>query len=172
MNNTWDFKSEIEHNQGLNLHYVVVPRETLLAINKGEEKGMFNQRVKVSIPKVPVWQGGIVAIGDGNGYITVSLARLKKAKLERGMETIVSLELDHSEYGFDMPDELQAIFDVDPEIHQKFEGLKMGMKRYIIYYIVQVKSSIKREERALMLLNNLRTADIKSVTFRMLLGKE
>lgn len=172
MENSWTFTSEIDINQSLKLHYVVVPRAILLEMNKGEEKGMFSQRVKISIPKVPGWQGGIVAIGDGNGYITVSQARLKKAKLEKGMETQVNLELDNSEYGFEMPEELEAIFAVDQEIHKKFESLKMGMKRYIIYYILQVKSSEKREARALLLLNNLRTSDAKSVTFRMLLGKE
>lgn len=141
-------------------------------MNNGEEKGMFNQRVHVSIAGIPDWQGGIVAIGDGDGYITLSQARMKKAKLGKGMSTKVTLQLDNSKYGFEIPEELEAIFQVDPPIFQKFEALKMGMKRYIIYYIIQVKSSQKREERALLLLNNLRTSDPKSVTFRMLLGKE
>ncbi|MFT7345383.1 MAG: hypothetical protein ACI9XP_001978 [Lentimonas sp.] len=68
--------------------------------------------------------------------------------------------------------ELEEILAVDEELTHRFESLTLGMKRYILYYVLQIKSSDKQTERSLFLLNNLVKTVPSKETFRLILGKE
>ncbi len=156
----------------LKLHYLEISNADLVSLNDGKEKGIFNQRVIIKISKDIKWQAGIVALGEGKGYITISSQRLKKAGLEAGDSVEFTLSPDKSELGHPIPEEVIEIFRQDPEIKVRFDELKPSMKRYIIYHIIQVKSSEKRIERSLLLFGNLMRFPLEGITFRQILGKE
>lgn len=170
MQKSWAFEAQIEKLSILKLHILTFSREFMIETNNGDENMLFKQRLWIHLPNQVSWQGAYVGLGNGCGYITVSNARLKKSGLNLGSKVIGLIERDESEYGFPIPEELQALFDVEPLFFKHFETLNDGMKRYILYFIVQVKSSVKREERALMLMNNLLKNEGKKITFRLLLG--
>jgi len=150
------FETSIDYLSNLRLHYLIIPSEILTTLNKGEEKGKFNQRVIVRVNDSVEWQGGIVALKDGDGYISFSSARMKKLGLERYDEVNVELKLDISEYGHEFPAELEELFLQDPEAKERFEMMTKGKQRTIIYYILQAKSTDKRLERSLLYMNNLK----------------
>ncbi|MEZ4803949.1 MAG: YdeI/OmpD-associated family protein [Bacteroidia bacterium] len=118
------------------------------------------------------FQCGIVSLGEGNGYITLNKTRLKKLKLQTGDSITIRLEKDNSEYGMELSDELKELLSQDHEANLRFNALKPGMQRYIIFYVSQVKSPHLRLERALLLLNNLKQIPTGKETFRAILGKE
>lgn len=136
------------------------------------ERGKYNQRVWIEINKLVKWQGGIVALGGGEGYITLSAARMKKLNVHFGEEVVVSLLPDDSEYGMEMAEEFEAVLNSDEEAKKRFLALKKGVQRYMLYYTLQVKASEKRMDRAIFLLNNLKNIPQGQEDFRRILGKE
>lgn len=157
----------------MNMHYLPIPREVMVTMNEGSEKDLFKQRLTIRIQNTKIeWSGAFVGLGDGNGYITLSNARMKKAGLRPGDIVPIELEKDESAYGMPVPAELAVILAIDSNYQRLFDQLKPGMQRYILYYVDGVKSPEKREERALMLMNNLEKHKEKKITFRLLLGKE
>ena len=165
------YNSEIHRLDKLKLFYIKVPAEIISQLNGKFEKGKLNHRLVITINNQINWQGGIVALGDGMGYITLSTARMKQLSVYLKDKVNVSLKLDTSEHGFDVPEELAELLKQDIEGNRRFELLKHGMQRYIIYYIIQVKSSEKRLDRALLLINNLKLTIEGKEEFKTLLGK-
>jgi uncharacterized protein YdeI (YjbR/CyaY-like superfamily) len=118
------------------------------------------------------YQGGIVALGEGNAYISINKARLKQLGLKAGDVVDFTLENDESEFGMTIPEELQEMFSQDDEAKERFDLLTKGMQRYIIHYVASVKSSQLKIDRAFMLLTNLKKLPKGKETFRAMLGKE
>ncbi|MBU2018040.1 MAG: YdeI/OmpD-associated family protein [Bacteroidetes bacterium] len=172
MKKQWEFEVVIGKIESLKLHYLCFPRASIIEMNEASEKNLFKQRVWIHIGESISWQGAFVGLGNGDGYITISQARMKKFGLQLGDLCKVKLEKDESEFGMPVPEELIAVFSVEPLYVKHFEQLTKGMQRYILYYIDQVKSTEKREERALLLMNNLVKHQDKKITFRLLLGKD
>ncbi len=172
-NEAISFKSLIHHKTDLNLHYVEVSSSILEELGKFEH-GKFNQRIWIQINNCEKekWQGGIVALGGGDGYVTISQARMKKFGVHFGEEVTVHLVKDDSEFGIEVAPEFLAVLESDPEAKQRFDQLKKGFQRYMLYYTIQVKSSEKRVERALMLLNNLKRTTPGKEDFKDLLRKD
>lgn len=162
------FKSLIYHKKDLNMHYVEVSSALL------DKLGKFSQRVWIHINnhEKEKWQGGIVALGGGDCYITVSQARMKKFGIHFGEEVEVHLQKDESEFGIEVAPEFLAVLDADPEAKARFDQLKKGFQRYLLYYTIQVKSSEKRVDRAIMLLNNLKRTQPGKENFKDLLRKD
>lgn len=164
------FETEIGHLEKLKMHYLEIPGKVLLELNGNEEKGKFNQRVIVKVNDKVEWQGGIVALGEGKGYITISKARMKELDVHNKEKVHLVLSKNTSEYGIDFPEELMYILDQDPEAKKRFEALTIGKRRTILYYIVQAKGIDRRIERALLYMNNLKKCTPGKETFRMIFG--
>lgn len=160
------FTSLIHHKNDLNLHYICLTPEIMDLLKK------FNKRVWVEINNTLKWQGGIVALGEGEGYITLSTARMKKLGVHFGEKVNVTIQPDNSEYGMEMATEFEAVLQNDSEAEERFLKLKKGLQRYMLYYTLQVKSSDKRLERSIMMLNNLKRIPIGKEDFRRILGKD
>jgi Bacteriocin-protection, YdeI or OmpD-Associated/Domain of unknown function (DUF1905) len=160
------FKSQIlllEHLPGM--HYVFIPSEIIQKMG-----GSFSKRCHISVNQKVRWQGGFMALGEGNAYISISKKRMKEAGVELNDFVDVLLEEDNSEYGMDVPEELVAVFADDSEGFDRFEALSQGKKRYIINYVATVKSQEKRIERALLLIGNLKKLPRGKEDFRQMLG--
>ena len=63
---------------------------------------------------------------------------------------------DNSKYGVEMPEEFQAVLDSDPEAMEFFHKLTPGKQRNMIYYVLRVKNSQKRIDKALIITENLK----------------
>lgn len=166
-----EFKTEIIHYQQLKMNVLVIPAKILTQLNKGKETGKFNQRVIVEVNGEIKWQGGVVALSDGDGYITISKERMKKLKVETFDEVQLSLVLDDSEFGHEFPNELQEIFKQEPVIEQRFRAMTPGKQRTLIYYINQPKSSEKKAERAWLYMTNLMQLEIGKEDFKEIFKK-
>lgn len=68
----------------------------------------------------------------------------------------VTLTPDTSKYGVEMPEELDAVLQSDPEAYDIFESLSDGKKRSLIYYILKIKSSQNRIDKSLIITENLK----------------
>ncbi|MFN5416372.1 MAG: YdeI/OmpD-associated family protein [Flavobacteriia bacterium] len=166
------FQSEIFHLKSLKLNYIEVDESILSkTLNKGENN-VYNQRFIIKINNSESWHAGVVALGNGKGYITIKTAILKKNALQLGDVVDVHLEKDESEFGMEVAEELKEVLFQDSEGEERFNLLPKGKQRYIIYYVNQVKSSQKRIERSLMLITNLKKTQVGKEEFRFLLGKE
>lgn len=167
------FKSNIHHKKDLNMHYVEVPSSVWETFGEFK-KGKFNQRLWIHINEFSSlkWQCGIVALGGGMGYITISKERMKNFNIHFGDQVQVTIEKDDSEFGIEVAPEFLAVVETDAEAKKRFDQLTKGFQRYILYYIVQVKSSEKRIERTLLLLNNLKRTSPGKETFKELLRKD
>jgi hypothetical protein len=159
------FKSNIEYLAKLKLHHVVVPSKIV------DKVGGIGTRLMVSINEHKPFHGGMVALGEGATYITINKKRLKEFGVDLGDEVSVTVELDKSKYGMEVPEELEALLEQDEEGARRFGNITPGQQRYIIHYVSQVKSSQKRIDRAIMLINNLKLLPEDEFDFRRLLGK-
>ncbi len=133
--------------------------------------GIKSGRWICKIGNLEPFQCGLVSLADGCAYITVNKSRMSKLKLKTGDEVEVKLEKDESEYGMDMCEELKTLLEQDEDARNRFDKLKPGMQRYIIYYVSQVKNPQLRIDRALLLITNLKQSVEGKETFRALLGK-
>lgn len=168
MNSTFPtihFQSEVGRNNPLKVYYLNVPPDVVQALG-----GKMGIRFLCTIKNI-TWQAGLVALGEGWAYINLSTKRMKEAGLSLGSSVEVKLEPDQSEYGATIPEELQAVFDTDPEGYARFQGLTKGMQRYIIHHADGVKSPQLRVERALMMIENLKKLPVGKEEFRRILGK-
>lgn len=63
---------------------------------------------------------------------------------------------DTSKYGVEMPEELSAVLESDPEAAALFEAFTPGKKRSLIYAILKIKTSQNRIDKALLLSENIK----------------
>lgn len=66
------------------------------------------------------------------------------------------LEEDQTEFGAEMPPELEEVFYQDPEAHQLFRGLSPGACRSVIYGVARYKTAQRRVDLALDICERLK----------------
>ena len=166
------FDSRIGYLEKLKLFYVRIPSEVLLQSKSKKDKSTINQRFRITLNNDISWLAGSVALHDGDAYITVSKSRMRKLNVDLGSMVLVKLEKDNSEFGIDVPEEFIELLNQDKEANRRFYSLTKGKQRATIYLVTQLKSSDKRIEKSLFLLNNIKNAPEKNTTMRHILGKE
>ena len=168
-----NFKSKIGFLKKLKMHYIIVTKNQLEKTFTLEDiSSVYNQRFDVTINDIVKWKGGTMALGNDNAYITFSKARMKQLNVHLNDEVNVALSRDFSKYGFDVPQEFEEVLLQDFVANQRFENLSLGKRRAIIYLIIQVKSSQKRIEKSIFLMENLKKSPVGKETMRHMLGKE
>ena len=161
------FSSTVYKLDHLNTHYIEIP----VAIVK-KLGGKFNIRLLCTLNNKLTFQCGIVALGEGKGYISLNAKRLTTLHLKKGDAVDVLLKKDDSEFGAEVPEELAEVFAQDQEGFQRFEKLVAGKQRFIIRHVTAVKNSELKIERALALLNNLKKLPPGKETFKGMMGIE
>ncbi|MBP6333955.1 MAG: DUF1905 domain-containing protein [Bacteroidia bacterium] len=156
---------KLEHLVGM--RYVEVPAKIVKQLG-----GKFNVRLLCTINRAITFQCGIMALGNGNAYISFNLKRMKEIGVKDGDGVEVSLKPDPSKYGMEVPEELQELFKQDKEGKKRFDALTPGKQRYIIHYVATVKNSQLRIDRALLLIGNLKKLPLGKESFREMLGLE
>jgi hypothetical protein len=117
------------------------------------------------------WKCGLVAHKAGAAYILLNKKQMQMGEFNVGQTVNVSLKKDESKYGMDVPKELEELFKQDKIGKKRFDDLVPGKRRYIIYYVNQVKSSDLRIERAVRLIANLKNLPPGKETFKGILAK-
>jgi Bacteriocin-protection, YdeI or OmpD-Associated/Domain of unknown function (DUF1905) len=93
---------------------------------------------------------------EGGFYINIGSSICNALNLKLGDEVTLSFKEDTTEYQFEMPKELTEVFYQDPDAFAIFDRLTDGNKRSLIYLVNAVKSSEKRIERALKIVEKLK----------------
>ncbi|WP_417612827.1 YdeI/OmpD-associated family protein [Owenweeksia hongkongensis] len=103
-----------------------------------------------------------------NGETRISLGKstLKQAKINPDLEVSLYLEIDETEFGYEMPEELMELMRQDPEGDKAFRELKPGLQRSFLHYIVSAKTVDTRIKRSLKLIDNLKQGIISAGTHR------
>lgn len=153
----------LEHLVGM--HYLEVPR--LIVQQLG---GKFNLRLLCTVNGMLTFQGGLVALGQGDAYISINNKRLKQLGVKYGDFVSVMLQEDKSQYGMAMPEELAELLRQDEAGLKRFNQLTPGRQRYIIHYVSAVKSTQLRIDRAITLIQNLKQLPVGKESFREMLG--
>ena len=167
------FTSKIELLEKLKLRHITVSKEILEKFWTEDDKGsLYNQRFIITLNDTIQWQAGSVSLGNDTAYITVSTERMKQIKVDLLDTVNVELERDFSEYGFEVPIEFEEVLNQDADGKKRFDSLTLGKRRATIYLVIQVKSSDKRIEKSIAILENLKRAPIGKETMRHILGKD
>ncbi len=93
---------------------------------------------------------------EGGHFIHIGSAISKKLKIKKGLKVTATFFVDHSDYQFEMPEELKEVLNTDSEANKIFHSLIAGNQRGLIYLVTQVKSSDKRIGRALMIVEKIK----------------
>jgi len=161
----FSFTTFVEDKTKVGYCHITVPPKVV------KQVGGFGTRLLCSINDNEQIHSGLMGKGDGRGLIIVNKKNQKKWGLTIGDEVTATIELDHSKYGMKMPEELEALLDQDRVGLERFEKLTPGKQRYIIAYVDGVKSVQKRIDRAIMLIENLKTMPEK-FDYRHLMGMD
>jgi hypothetical protein len=159
------FTSSIFKLDHLNTHYIELSADIVKKLG-----GKFNVRLLCTLNNKLTFQCGIVALGEGKGYISMNAKRLHELKLKKGDQVEVSLKEDVSTFGAEVPEELAEVFAQDQQGFIRFQKLVPGKQRFIIRHVSAVKSSQLKVERAIFLLNNLKNLSPGKETFKGMIG--
>jgi hypothetical protein len=91
-------------------------------------------------------------------YILVNQDLRKKLELDESNAFEVRIERDHSEFGHEVPEELQVLLDQDEEGNAFFRSLTPGKQRSLIYLVTTVKNPESRMKKSLAIIHHLKLA--------------
>jgi hypothetical protein len=149
------------------MHYLEIPKQVVTKIG-----GIGAKRLLCNVNQQLTYPAGLVALGEGKAYITISTKRMKELGVAKDDEVTVTLTEDKSEYGTDMPEELAELLKQDSEGKHRFDLLPPSVKRYVLNYVATVKNQQLRVERAFLLISNLKQIPLGKENFRRMLGKD
>jgi Bacteriocin-protection, YdeI or OmpD-Associated/Domain of unknown function (DUF1905) len=132
------------------MHYLQVEEEVVLAYHA---KG--SKRALCTIKNTPV-HCAFLSMKNGGYYIVLGSKICSALKLKEGDELEPIFSDDDSDYQFEMPEEFAEVLYQDTEAMEIFENLTDGNKRGLMYIVTGVKSSDKRIERALKIVEKLK----------------
>jgi hypothetical protein len=119
-----------------------------------------NRRVKCSIAGKVIIRSGLMPFED-YWYILCNQSIKKELNISLGQSIELEIEKDDSEYGMEMPEELQVMLDQEFEASGFFEQLTPGKQRNLIYLVSQVKNTNSRINKALAIVAHLKESNGK-----------
>lgn len=158
MNDQASFITKMIHNSGeYNYHYIPVPDEVIRSLSlkyRDRVIALFNDEnhIHCALHRHPV-ENTIAVIYLGK------YAR-EKAGILPGEKVKVSIKKDDTEYGMEMPLELEEVLSIDPEGLQAFQKLTPGRKRTALYFISKAKMEETRIQRAILIVENIKNGFI------------
>lgn len=91
-------------------------------------------------------------------YVLINQQLRARFHLDEKNSFPMKIERDHSEYGHEMPEELQVLMDQDDEGANYFKSLAPGKQRMMVYTVTKVKSPESRMKKALAIIHHLKLA--------------
>ncbi|MFC5623912.1 YdeI/OmpD-associated family protein [Algoriphagus winogradskyi] len=89
-------------------------------------------------------------------YVLVNQDLRKRFNLNENSTFQLKIDSDTSEYGHEMPEELQVLMDQDEEGASFFKSLTPGKQRMMVYTVTKVKSPESRMRKALAIIHHLK----------------
>ncbi|PZX54169.1 YdeI/OmpD-associated family protein [Algoriphagus chordae] len=89
-------------------------------------------------------------------YVLVNQELRSRFKLDEKHTFPIKIDRDHSEYGHEMPEELQVLMDQDEEGAMHFKKLPPGQQRMMVYTVNKVKNPESRMKKALAIIHHLK----------------
>lgn len=136
--------------------YMMVPDDVAAQFVEGRKPA----RVRCVLNGHVNFQCAIRPKGGGGFYINVGTPLRQEGKLVLGQKLHAAIRKDDSEYGRDMPEELQELLMQDEEANRLFESAKPVNQRAIIYYVAGAKSIQVRIDRAIVMVDRLKQGRI------------
>ena len=115
-----------------------------------------NRRVVCRLNDSVEIQMALMHDGEGDYFITLNKPLVKKLNAKEGDKLSVEMWKDESEYGMPMAEEFAELLRQDPEGKKHFKALTPGKQRNILYLVNQNKSSEKRLQKSLVVVNHLK----------------
>lgn len=112
-------------------------------------------RVEGELNKVP-FNLAIQSKKNGPKYLSVSQAMRKSAGVKSGDRVKVSFAIVDPDK-LDLPEEMQAVLEQDVEGAKKWNKMRVGLQRSLMHYINSSKNVNVRIERALFLINKIKS---------------
>jgi hypothetical protein len=119
-----------------------------------------NRRIKCIIADKINIQSSLMPWPEGY-FILINQNIIKSLNLRIGDSFSLKIEKDTSEYGMEMPEELQVLLDQDEEGNRLFHELTSGKMRNLIYIVSKVKNTNSRLNKSLAIIDHLREANGK-----------
>lgn len=113
-----------------------------------------NKRVLCTLNQAQTIHSGIMA-AKPYWYILINQQLAKRLNLSIGEQLQVQLQEDKSEFGMEMPEELEEAFLQDDAAKNYFLGLTPGKQRNLIYLVAKVKNTQSRINKALAICHHL-----------------
>jgi hypothetical protein len=131
-------------------YHVKVPQEIYLTYSKSKIK-----RILVSFNGGTQVHNAFLS-KDGFKYIKLNKETMKEKNLVVGNIIDVVIEEDKSKYGMPIAPEMKELLEQDPEGEQLFHKLTPGKIRSLLYKIHGYKTSDKRIETSIIILEHLK----------------
>lgn len=129
--------------------YIEVSAEVAQELLPGNKKSF---RVKGKVDNYPISGFALMPMGDGKFIMPLKLAIRKAIHKEAGAMVTIMLEVD-VDFKVEMPPDLQACFDFDPEAQEQFNSMPMSHRNYFIKWITDAKTDETRAKRIVNTVN-------------------
>lgn len=120
-----------------------------------------DRRVICTLPDGNQFHCVLFSSKEGGYNILINKKRRDKLGLRPGNVFEIELEKDTSPYGMEMSDEFAMVLEQDEEGSHVFHALTPGLKRTLIYFSDNVKSSDIKIRRAWVVMRHLAECDGK-----------
>jgi hypothetical protein len=150
------FIAKLENFQDSNLwsYYIAVPDKISKKLIEGKDRRVvcdINSKVKIQVALMPSSKGFY--------FINLNKTVRTKLKIDKGDEMTVTLTKDRSEYGIGVPEFFKELCYQDLEGSDVFHKLTIGKQRTLLHYMGTVKSEQKQLERAMIILDYLKSVN-------------
>ncbi len=99
-------------------------------------------------------------MGDGSHYIMINAELRRLAGLRIGSEAVISFMQNDEPDVLDIPEELEAGFEIEPGSRELFDAHIPSVKRGVVYWINSAKTPATREKRAVEMLRRIVTGTL------------
>ncbi len=150
------FISTMIQNDGeYHYYYIIVPEEVVRSLSlKYRDRiiALFNEEnhIHCALHRDP----------SDNAVIYLGKYAREKAGILPGEKVKVSIRKDDTEYGMEMPLELEEVLGTDSEGLTAFQKLTPGRKRTALYFISKAKMEETRIQRAILIVENIKNGFI------------
>lgn len=139
-------------------YILVIPDDIIEQIETEKEGKKGRVRVEGTMNGVP-FALAVQNLKTGEKHFSVSAPLRKAAKIQLSVPVQVEFHLVDPDK-LNIPEELIAVLEEDPEGKAAFEKLTTGYKRSLILYITSVKSVDSRIKRAIELINKAKYSQL------------
>lgn len=125
----FSFRAELQQlDSGVWYYAVRVPDYVATAYREAK-----NKRIECTVNGGYTFQCAFTPVKTGEYFINLNKEIRTKLRIQLGDEVTLSIRPDESKYGLPMPEEFQALLDIDEEGNRVFHNLSAGKQRTLLH---------------------------------------